>query len=173
MTIGQKIVVINKSVIQQYDTPSNIYNRPGNIFVAQFIGSPSMNVIDADIDGEDMIIAGTHVRVPDDWRALIGDRSKVKFGIRPENIEIGNGKGDVRMNINYVENHGNKLCIAFNMNDTVYMATADVSTSITENTYMMLDWSKVHFFDAETTLNIGYPAGISAEKENPYSISNS
>lgn len=168
MTIGEKIVVVNKSVIQQYDTPSNIYNRPSNIFVAQFIGSPSMNVIDAGIDGDYLVIAGSRVKIPSAWRALIGERSEVKFGIRPENIKLTNGGGDIPMNVNYVENHGNRLCIAFNMNDTLYMATADISTSITKDTYIEIDWDKVHIFDAETSQNIGYPDCVPNSGENPF-----
>jgi ABC-type sugar transport system ATPase subunit len=168
MTIGQKIVVVSNSVIQQYDTPSNIYNRPENIFVAQFIGSPSMNVIDAGIDGDCLLLAGSRVKIPSEWRALIGERTVVKFGVRPENIKLSSGSGDIPMNVNYVENHGNRLCIAFNMNENVYMATADISTSVTESTYMDIDWDKVHIFDAETTLNIGYPDSVPNVEDNPF-----
>lgn len=169
MTIGQKIVVVDKSVIQQYDVPSNIYNRPANIFVARFIGSPSMNVIDAGVDGDCFLIGDSRVKIPSEWRRLIGERREVKFGVRPENIKLSNGSGDIPMKVNYVENHGNKLCIAFNINDVLYMATADVSTSVTENTYIDIDWDKVHIFDAETTMNIGYPDSVPAVDNNPFS----
>ena len=157
MTIGQKIVVVDKSVIQQYDTPSNIYNRPSNIFVAQFIGSPSMNIVEANVDGAELVIGGQRVAVPDSWRHLIGERSRVKVGIRPENIILENGSGDCRLDIDYVENHGNKLCIAFKLADTLCMATSDVSVAVSADTYLKIDWAKVHMFDCETTLNIGYP----------------
>ena len=49
------------------------------------------------------------------------------------------------------------------------MATADVSTSVTENTYIDIDWDKVHIFDAETTMNIGYPDSVPAVDNNPIS----
>ena len=94
MTIGQKIVVVDKSAIQQYDVPSNIYNRPANIFVARFIGSPSMNVIDAGVDGDCLLIGDSRVKIPSEWRRLIGERREVKFGVRPENIKLSNGSGD-------------------------------------------------------------------------------
>ncbi len=167
MTIGEKIVVIDKSVIQQYDTPNNIYNRPRNIFVAKFIGSPSMNVIEAKIEGTKLLLDGQPVEVPECWRTLIGDRESIMLGIRPENIKINTEKGDCAMNISYVENHGNELCIAFTLNDVMCMATTDVSTRIKKNTYLEVDWSKVHMFDKETTLNIGYPEELKKDDEIP------
>ena len=168
MTIGQKIVVLNKSVIQQYDTPSQIYNCPANIFVAQFIGSPNMNVFEVPIDGDSMIINSAKIAIPSNWRKIIGKRSRVMLGIRPENVVISNDKGDTPIKIDYIENHGNKLCIAFNMNNTVCMATADIFTSITENNFMNIEWDKIHLFDAETTLNLGYPEGVAVIAENPF-----
>jgi ABC-type sugar transport system ATPase subunit len=170
MTIGQKIVLIDKSIIQQFDTPSNIYNRPANVFVAKFIGSPSMNIVDADVDGNELVIEGQRIAIPDDWRRRIGERSKLKLGIRPENIRIQNGKGDCRMNIDYVENHGSLLCIAFKLNGVTCMATADVSAQITSETYFMIDWDKVHLFDCESTENIGYPEERIKEQTNPYLV---
>ncbi len=172
MTIGQKIVVLNKSVIQQFDTPTRIYNRPANIFVAQFIGSPNMNVVEVPVEGDAVLINGSRVPIPSGWRELIGRREKVMLGIRPENVLIVNDKGDCPMKIDYIENHGNKLCIAFTMNDTVCMATTDIFTSITEHNYMNIEWDKIHLFDKETSLNLGYPQGVAEIAENPYLTGN-
>lgn len=167
MTIGEKIVVVDKSVIQQYDTPNNIYNRPNNVFVAKFIGSPSMNVFEADVEGNNIWIDGKAVEVPANWRKQIGNRKNIMIGIRPENIKLQSGSGDCRMKIDYVENHGNELCIAFTMNGVMCMATADVSTLISYETYLKIDWSKVHMFDKESTLNIGYPEDIKKDEIIP------
>ena len=168
MTIGQKIVVVDKSVIQQYDTPSNIYNRPANVFVAKFIGSPSMNVVEAQVDGNQLVVAGQRIDVPEVWRALIGERERVQLGIRPENIYLQSGSGDIRLSIDYVENHGNKLCIAFKLDEVICMATADVSSPVTADTYLKVDWDKVHLFDCDTTENIGYPEHLLRSSENPF-----
>ena len=51
MTLGTRIVVLKDGIIQQVDTPQNLYNTPNNIFVAGFIGSPQMNLIDAEVIG--------------------------------------------------------------------------------------------------------------------------
>lgn len=170
MTIGQKIVVVDKSVVQQYDTPSNIYNRPANVFVAKFIGSPSMNILHAKVEGSCLYLDGQAIEIPENWREKIGSRTEVEIGIRPENILIASGKGDCRIKIDYIENHGNKLCVAFMIQDTLCMATADVSQSIAMDAYLQLDWNKVHFFDCETTENLGYPAGIAEDLQCPYSL---
>lgn len=90
------------------------------------------------------------------------------LGIRPENIVITNDGGDCPMRIDYIENHGNKLCIAFTMNGAVCMATADIFTSITENNYLNIEWDKVHLFDADTTDNLGYPDSVAVVADNPF-----
>ena len=82
MTIGHQIVVLNKGVIQQLDSPDAIYKMPKNVFVAKFIGSPSMNIIEVIIDGHDMILDNTRIKIPPYWIELVGNRTKVKFGIR-------------------------------------------------------------------------------------------
>lgn len=167
MTVGQKIVLINKSHIQQYDTPSNIYNRPSNIFVAQFIGSPSMNIVDAQIEGDTLFIDGSAVKIRQDWLPVTAGRTTVKLGIRPENITLKEGAGDCRIKVSYVENHGNKLCIAFSLSNVVCMATADVSMHIAADSYINLDWDKLHLFDSETSKNIGYPEGLQVCSDLP------
>lgn len=158
MTVGQKIVVIDKSVIQQYDTPDNIYNRPKNVFVAKFIGSPSMNVADGEVNGGQLIVNGKGVVIPEAWNKLIGSRKKIKFGMRPEHVILNRIDGDFGVNVDYIENHGNRLCIAFRLNENYMMATTDPSVPmICGELYFQLDWDKIHFFDFDSDENIGYP----------------
>ncbi len=166
MTIGQKIVVINESKIQQYDTPDNIYNRPANVFVAKFIGSPSMNVVEVEVENDCVVINDTKIIIPEEWIALIGNRKRVQLGIRPEDIQISDSA--CPMHVDYIENHGNKLCIAFRLNNIVAMATTDVSTCVNKNSNMELNWNKVHVFDCETTQNIGYPENRKLTDTHPY-----
>src|SRR5499427_2179610 len=96
MTLGQKVAVIQKGVLQQVGTPQELYRRPRNTFVAGFIGSPAMNMVEAPLarDGDDIVIdlAGHHLRIPEEvlsarpaLMSYIG--RKVALGIRPEDIE--------------------------------------------------------------------------------------
>src|SRR2546426_3641502 len=92
MTMGDRIVVMKDGLVQQVDTPLNLYDRPANLFVAGFIRSPAMNFIDsalADAGGKLLIDAGSfRLEVPSDLvsqaRPWAGRR--VVFGVRPEDI---------------------------------------------------------------------------------------
>ena len=94
MTLGTRIVVMKDGVVQQVDTPQNLYNKPGNLFVAGFIGSPQMNFLDATVkvSGKDvdLIVGQYKLRLPaEKAKALIDggyDGKTVVMGIRPENV---------------------------------------------------------------------------------------
>ena len=85
MTMGDRIAVLDAGKLQQLGTPDNVYQRPANLFVAQFIGSPPMNIVDARRDGEVLVLAGGwRVEAP---RGIAG-RDGLKVGLRPEAIEL-------------------------------------------------------------------------------------
>ena len=94
MTMGTRIVVMKDGVIQQVDTPQNIYNNPANLFVAGFIGSPQMNflngTIESDGDGLVAVFNGNRIEIPvEKAKVLKADGyvgKEVIFGIRPEHI---------------------------------------------------------------------------------------
>ena len=96
MTMGDRVAVMNRGVLQQVDAPQDMYDRPANLFVAGFIGSPAMNMVDAvlrrDDDGGAVEFAGISLRVPEQTfqeRPALAARagSRVVLGIRPEDIE--------------------------------------------------------------------------------------
>ena len=72
MTMGDRIMVISDGILQQIDTPRNLYRTPNNVFVAGFIGSPSMNFFDATLVGEEgklyLDTGDFRVHVPEDWK---------------------------------------------------------------------------------------------------------
>jgi multiple sugar transport system ATP-binding protein len=96
MTMGDRVAVMNRGVLQQVDAPQDMYDRPANLFVAGFIGSPAMNMVDAVVRrseaGGAVEFAGISLRVPEQMfqqrpalAARVGGR--VVLGIRPEDIE--------------------------------------------------------------------------------------
>ncbi len=96
MTMGDRVAVMNRGVLQQVDAPQDMYDRPANLFVAGFIGSPAMNMVDAVLrrseGGGAVEFAGISLRVPEETfrqrPALAArDGSRVVLGIRPEDIE--------------------------------------------------------------------------------------
>jgi|SoiMethySBSTD1v2_1073268.scaffolds.fasta_scaffold114689_3 multiple sugar transport system ATP-binding protein len=104
MTMGDRVAVIKKGVLQQIDAPQTLYDHPGNLFVAGFIGSPAMNMVEADLTREDgglfVGFGSTRLRVDD---AVVAERpgirayegKRVVIGIRPENMEDAEIEPDI------------------------------------------------------------------------------
>ena len=88
MTLGQRVAVMRDGVLQQCDTPQNLFHHPVNLFVAAFMGSPSMNLVDATIDGDRVAFAGFDLPLPS-GTPLLGTRRKVVLGIRPTDFTHG------------------------------------------------------------------------------------
>ena len=86
MTLGQRVAVLNEGRVLQCDTPQRLYDRPANVFVAAFIGTPAMNLVEASSDGDDLVFGGFRVRL-DDRRRPKDLPAKVILGIRPEAFE--------------------------------------------------------------------------------------
>ncbi len=88
MTMADRIIVLSDGHIQQFDTPINIFYNPKNLFVAQFMGSPEINVFDATIKNGNLLLEDEFtVETNDHAKNLIGDRTEVIAGIRPDDIE--------------------------------------------------------------------------------------
>ncbi len=88
MTLGDRIMVLNRGEIMQMDEPMAMYHNPRNLFVATFIGSPEMNILDCEIK-EDMLDFGDFaLNIPEELKEKLKEHivSKVKFGIRPEDV---------------------------------------------------------------------------------------
>ena len=128
MTMGDRVAVIKKGLLQQVDAPQVLYDRPGNLFVAGFIGSPAMNMVEADLTREDgslfVTFGGSRLRVDDGaasrrpaLRAFEGGR--VILGIRPENMEdasiVSDASSDRRLTVQVTlrEALGSEILIHF------------------------------------------------------------
>jgi multiple sugar transport system ATP-binding protein len=89
MTLGDRVAVLRKGVLQQVDTPRALYERPANLFVAGFIGSPAMNLVPATIEGPRLVLPFASVEIPD----VLAERAEraagrpLVVGIRPEHLE--------------------------------------------------------------------------------------
>jgi multiple sugar transport system ATP-binding protein len=86
MTLGQRVAVINEGRVLQCDTPQRLYDRPDDVFVAAFIGTPAMNLVEASIEGDEIAFAGFRLRL-DARRRPKGSPDRVILGIRPEAFE--------------------------------------------------------------------------------------
>jgi multiple sugar transport system ATP-binding protein len=121
MTLGDRVAVMRQGVIQQVGPPQELYDSPINLFVAGFIGSPSMNFVPAEVDGETLKLPMVEAKLPDSVRRrLEGDR--LIAGIRPEHFEDAKLMGDqsdkgavFRTKIDVVESMGSELYAHFSL----------------------------------------------------------
>ncbi|MCL2818980.1 MAG: sn-glycerol-3-phosphate ABC transporter ATP-binding protein UgpC [Actinomycetia bacterium] len=164
MTMGDRIVVIKDGMIQQIDTPQNLYEYPVNLFVAGFIGSPQMNFIDAivtEIDGELYAVFGdsqVHIPAkivpPDFAERYLG--KVVVLGIRPEFISDDAAQfGECSMisgDVDLAESMGSEKFIYFITEDTPFIARVSGKSSITtgDRASFAVACSEIHLFDKET-----------------------
>jgi multiple sugar transport system ATP-binding protein len=108
MTMGDRVAVLKDGLLQQADTPINLYDRPTNVFVAGFIGSPAMNIVDLPINADGVELAGVTLPLPRSaLEALSGEgATTVTLGFRPESVElVGEGEG-FPMQVDVVEELG-------------------------------------------------------------------
>ena len=168
MTMATRIAVIDKGALLQIDTPQTLYDTPDNLFVAGFIGSPSMNFFPAKLrkDGAKVFVDGENfsVAMPESRTATFeGHVGKdVIFGIRPENIhnpdfippntktELAPAKVDV------TELMGNEIFLHLVSGDVAFVARVDPRSEYNagDEIQAALDMESVHVFDAETELAI-------------------
>jgi multiple sugar transport system ATP-binding protein len=87
MTLGERVAVLRDGVLQQVDTPQALYNNPANLFVAAFIGSPPMNLVEARVDRDQVSFAGFTIDVPPNEELRPFDGRSVVLGIRPSDFE--------------------------------------------------------------------------------------
>ena len=91
MTMGDRVAVMKDGFLQQVDSPQNLYRNPANVFVAGFIGSPAMNLVDLPMAADGAVIEGFHVAMPRDVIAAAAAEgaSSVTMGVRPEDLVVG------------------------------------------------------------------------------------
>jgi multiple sugar transport system ATP-binding protein len=113
MTLGDRVVVMNKGVVQQVDTPAQLYSHPANTFVAGFIGSPAMNFLRGRL-AEGAVLLGSHrVELPDATRSAVSGRTgDVVVGVRPEDFVSANGDG-IAAQVAFTESLGPETLVHF------------------------------------------------------------
>jgi len=166
MTLGTRIVVMKDGLIQQCDSPQNLYDKPQNLFVAQFIGSPQMNTIDAEVEkvGSDIILnfGGNTIKLPETKAKKLVDGGyvgkTVVLGIRPEDVHdeemfISQSPDSViEATIRVYELLGAEVYLYFDIEQFNWTARVNPRTTARpgDTIKMALDLSKVHVFDKDT-----------------------
>jgi multiple sugar transport system ATP-binding protein len=191
MTLGQRVAVLRDGRIQQVDTPQVLYRLPQTLFVAAFIGSPAMNLVEATVDGGAVEFAGFRIPLP----TLLADTlraGRVVLGIRPESFEdaafADPSLPQIDVVVNVVEELGSDSHVIFAIDAprvetdelrqmregedesllardrAVFNARVDPRTTASAGTPLRLavNPARFHFFDPETGENIGLREEVGA-----------
>lgn len=165
--MGDRVAVLDRGVLQQSGSPSELYHAPVNVFVAGFIGSPAMNLLQARVgeDGRTLRLLDQVVALPDDMRldqALAPYRGgEVTLGIRPEHLEIATDPGGaltVTLRAGFVEHLGAVSLCHFDLPQTasdpaairgevLAMLGPDIDLRAGERMALRLPPPRLHFFD--------------------------
>lgn len=159
MTLADRIVVMNDRKIQQVGPPMEIYSRPANVFVAQFVGSPAMTLAHAQMAGEGKYASlklgdGTLVetRVP---RDSLPQWANLRIGLRPESVRVGGrGKGVTKAKVELVERLGERTLVYARLRDGQVITAEDQGDSrvkIDDEVSLKIDGTAAHVFDADGT----------------------
>jgi len=164
MTMATRIAVINKGILQQLDTPQNLYDRPNNLFVAGFIGSPAMNFFPGKLrkDGNKLVldtgdfVVAIPAKLAKPYEAYSG--KDVIFGIRPENIHdaefvptnIDSEKVGIKVDV--TELMGNEIFLYLVSGKHTFVARVDPRSKLRvgQQASVAFDMDNVHIFDAAT-----------------------
>lgn len=145
LTMGDRIVVLDKGVIQQVDTPKNIYSNPANTFVAGFIGQ--MNFIDAKVENGCLKLCDTEFPLSDNLKSKLEGKDELTIGIRPENMTSGDVKLVVDVDIS--EMLGSEKIAYFNLQGKKCSAKLSPDFEIGEQIELSLSTDNMLFFDKD------------------------
>lgn len=167
MTMGDRIAVMNDGIVEQFDTPGNLYHNPKNLFVAAFIGSPQMNFYNASLinDGNNFSVNlwDKLLSLPESIKNRLNlkkSHQDIVLGIRSENIYYADSKGESIINViaKKVEQLGSDTYVYFDTpaskNESVARFNPPRNVSINEEIGLNFDLEKIIIFDKETGLNI-------------------
>ena len=151
MTMGDRIAILEGGELQQLGTPLECYNEPANLFVAGFIGEPSMNFFELERDG-DRLVGDAITYVPtDEQLEMIGDIKRVTLGIRPEDTDLADEEGSNTYTgtVEVVEPMGdiNQLLVDVDGVDTIVTVEGDILIEEGNRLRVQLPEDRIHLFD--------------------------
>jgi multiple sugar transport system ATP-binding protein len=197
MTLGQRVAVIRDGRILQVDTPQHLYHEPRDVFVAAFIGTPAMNLVEAVIDGDDAVFGRLRIRLDPARRPAPGYH-KVTLGIRPEAFEAAAsappGSPTIEVEPAVVEELGSDAHVFFPVDaprigleagqaeddegtllaqeQALFGARIDprVNAEVGRSLTLAVDPTRFHFFDLDTGFSLLAPSDMRADEPLPHEL---
>jgi multiple sugar transport system ATP-binding protein len=159
MTMGDRIAVMKDGLLQQVGTPQELYDHPVNIFVAGFIGSPSMNFATTKAEGKDLMFGGAKLELSGEQARAAESRpdgAQVLIGFRPEHIQLANGQAGSAVKfpakVDVVEYLGNEELIHAQAegSEIVALLPSDRKVAVGDKVQLAVPMEKLHIFDPES-----------------------
>ncbi|WP_138419797.1 ABC transporter ATP-binding protein [Aquibacillus sediminis] len=166
MTMATRLVVLKDGIIQQVGAPKDVYDKPDNIFVGGFIGSPSMNFFTGNLEDGTFVTGDQKIEVPEGKMKVLREQGyvgkEVVLGVRPEDIHdepvfIDSTPGTkVTAEIDVAELMGSESYLYSKLNDQDFVARVDSRSDINggETIELAFNMNKCHFFDKDSELRI-------------------
>ena len=150
LTMGDRIAIIDKGVIQQVDTPENVYNNPTNTFVGGFLGSPAMNFIPVKIENDNISINGKTFALNDKQKELLKGHDEVLAGIRGESFEAQDSNFEFDAPVEIAEMLGSEKVVYFKANEKTCCAKLNANYKIEKSIALKINTNAIKFFDSKT-----------------------
>jgi multiple sugar transport system ATP-binding protein len=163
MTMGDRIVVMKDGIIQQIATPTTLYDRPANLFVAGFIGTPPMNFLKGTVTAEkttpEFHCGSLIIPLPDQWSPILRQHAdrEVVLGIRPEHVGSASAENDpssrrIKALVEVTEPTGSETYVYLNSDGSTLVARMDAHPTcmVGETLDVALQINNAHLFDAQT-----------------------
>jgi multiple sugar transport system ATP-binding protein len=158
MTMADRIVVMHDGIVEQIGTPLELFDRPGNLFVAQFIGSPAMNVIEGvmRVEGGRAWVEAEGQRWPVDVLPGVADGQRVHYGVRPTDIAVSDD-GSVEAKVIVVEPTGAETELLLQVGNAQLVLVMHGRTQLQpdDKVKLSVDARKTHVFDSASGRRIG------------------
>jgi multiple sugar transport system ATP-binding protein len=150
MTMSDRIAVMHEGALQQFGAPMDVYEKPANLFVAGFIGSPAMNLLPGVLEqaAAGLVFARPGLRLPVVSGGVAGQ--KVTLGVRPEDIVLGNGPHQATIRVVEPTGHETIIMAEIGGERAVMRAAADAGLGVGETRAFSLKASRLHAFDTGT-----------------------
>ena len=152
MTMGHRIAIMKSGNLQQVGTPLEVYEKPQNLFVAGFIGTPPMNFVPAVIQDGQIVASGFRLPLSDPWKAAAKTGQKVVLGIRPENVREASRGGEtarVQARVDFVEPLGHEVIVHGRIGEDTLVAKVDPhrAPEMGSEIGLEIELGAIHLFD--------------------------
>ncbi len=160
MTMADKIVILSAGKVEQVGTPQEIYHKPANLFVATFMGSPAMNILDAKLNNNKLVFDDGQIITTEFSLTDAQENKELKVGIRPECINLSKEKPAdstpfVEVSIDIVEDLGAQRVVHASIGSHSVLVVTELKNIMTgEKRYATFPIDNLYLFDAETGNNI-------------------